>query len=47
MVADPPSAMFAATLSLATMDPKIDPRRHPRALLRRAARQAVAALGSY
>jgi glycerate 2-kinase len=47
MVADPPSAMFAATLSLATMDPKIDPMRHSRALLRRAARRAVAALRFY
>ena len=46
-VVDPSSTGFPATLSLATMDPTVDPKRHPKALLRRAARQAVAGLSSY
>jgi glycerate kinase len=43
-VLDPLPALFAATLSLASIDPKVDPERHPRALLRRAAQQAIAGL---
>jgi glycerate kinase len=45
-VVDPSPGLFATTLSLATLDPKVDPQRHARALLRRAARQAVAGLSS-
>jgi glycerate kinase len=45
-VVDPLPALFAAALSLAGIDPRVEPQRHPRALLRRAARQAVAGLSS-
>jgi glycerate kinase len=43
-VGDRLPALFTSTLSLATLDPAADSRRHPRALLRRAARLAVAGL---
>jgi glycerate kinase len=40
-VIDPLPELFNAALSLSGMDPRSDPLRHPRALLRRAARQAI------
>jgi glycerate kinase len=43
-VLDPSPALFASTLSLATLHPRVDSERHPTALLRRAARLAVAGL---
>jgi glycerate 2-kinase len=43
-VLDPPPAVFTSTLSLAALDPAVDSQKHPRALLRRAARLAVAGL---
>jgi glycerate 2-kinase len=45
-VVEPLPDLFAAALSLSSMDPRVDPKRHPRALLRRAARQAVTGLSS-
>jgi glycerate kinase len=45
-VLDPSPSLFTTTLSLAALDPRLDPRLHARALLRRAATMAVAgALG--
>jgi glycerate kinase len=45
-VQDPLPSLFTATLSLAALDPLVDPKQQPRALLRRAAKMAVAgALG--
>ena len=43
-VLDPLPALFTATLALETLDPGTDSKRHARALLRRAARRAVADL---
>jgi glycerate kinase len=45
-VQDPSPALFTAALSLATFDPRVDSKRHPGALLRRAARRAVAGLSA-
>jgi glycerate kinase len=45
-VLDPLPGVFSATVSLAGLDPLVDPKLHPRALLRRAARIAVTA-GTY
>jgi glycerate kinase len=41
-VLDPYPALFTSTMSLATLDPAVDSQRHPKALVRRAARRAVA-----
>jgi hypothetical protein len=39
---DPLPRLFSAALSLDSIDPDIDPIRHTRALVRRAARRAIA-----
>ena len=43
MVVDPLRHLFTSTLSLDGIDRRVDPMRHPRALLRRAARRAIEA----
>jgi len=44
VVLDPLPQLFSAALSLADVDPDVDPMRHTRALLRRAAARAIAAV---
>jgi glycerate kinase len=45
-VLDPLPALFTTTLSLAALDPRVDSKRHPRALLRRAAKQTLTDLNT-
>jgi len=43
-VLDPPPGLFTSTVSMASLDPAVDSRKHPRPLLRRATKLAIAGL---